>query len=145
MAHNDPYRPQPLKLWYWWATGAAFVWMLLGVGNYLLQVTTDPATLPADQQAILAAVPTWMIAFFALAVWLGLAGAVALIFRRKVAEPLLLASFVACAIQFTAYFIHAPLREAIGDGGLVIPVVILAITWTVYWFARHSRQRGWLR
>jgi hypothetical protein len=29
--------------------------------------------------------------------------------------------------------------------GLVIPVIILAITAAIYWFARHSRQRGWLR
>jgi hypothetical protein len=119
--------------------------MLLGVVNYLWQVTLDPATLPADQQAIMAAVPNWMLAFFALAVWIGLAGAVLLVLRRKAAEPLLLASFVACAIQFTAYFLHAPLREAMPSDGLVIPVVILAITWTVYWFARHSRQKGWLR
>jgi hypothetical protein len=24
-------------------------------------------------------------------------------------------------------------------------IVVTALTWTVYWFARHSRQRGWLR
>ena len=25
------------------------------------------------------------------------------------------------------------------------PVVVTVITWTIYWVARHSRQRGWLR
>ena len=54
-------------------------------------------------------------------------------------------ALIACAVQFSAYFVHAPLREVVPGDGLVIPVVILAITWTVYWFARHSRQRGWLK
>jgi hypothetical protein len=28
---------------------------------------------------------------------------------------------------------------------LLVALVVAALTWTVYWFARHSRQRGWLR
>ena len=145
MSGRDPYSPRPVAPWFKWAALATLAWMLLGVVNYLWQVTLDPATLPADSQAIMAAVPTWMLFFFAVAVWLGLAGAVLLVLRRKLAEPLLLASLLACAIQFTAYFVHAPLREAMPGDGLVVPAVILAITWTVYWFARHSRQKGWLR
>jgi hypothetical protein len=86
-----------------------------------------------------------MMFFFAVAVWVGLAGALLLLFRRKLAEPVLLASLLACAIQFTAYFLHAPLREVMPWDGLTIPVLILAITWTIFWFARHSRQKGWLR
>jgi hypothetical protein len=144
MTTEDPYAPRPVPRWFRWAALATLVWMLLGIANYLFQVSVDPATLPADQQAIMAAVPDWMVAFFALAVWIGLAGAVLLVMRRKAAEPLLLASLVACLVQFTAYFLHPPLREATPSDGLVVPVVVVAITWTVYWFARHSRQRGWL-
>jgi hypothetical protein len=141
--HHRP--PTPVAAWFKWAALATLAWMLLGVVNYLWQVTLDPATLPPDQQTFVAAVPDWMLSFFALAVWIGLAGAVLLVLRRKAAEPLLLGSLVACLIQFTAYFVHAPLREAMPRYGLVNPVLILAITWTIYWFARRSRQRGWLR
>jgi hypothetical protein len=145
MSNQHPTSQRPEARWFRWAALGTLAWMLLGVVNYLWQVTLDPATLPADQQAIMEAAPTWMMAFFALAVWIGLAGAMLLLLRRKAAEPLLLASLLACAVQFTAYFLHAPLREAMPGNGLVIPVIILAITAAIYWFARHSRQRGWLR
>jgi hypothetical protein len=145
MEEGKPYAPQPVAPWFRWAALATLAWMLLGCVNYLWQVTLDPATLPADQQQIVAAVPSWMMFFFAVAVWVGLAGALLLLFRRKLAEPVLLASLLACAIQFTAYFLHAPLREVMPWDGLTIPVLILAITWTIFWFARHSRQKGWLR
>ena len=26
-----------------------------------------------------------------------------------------------------------------------VDIVIAAVVWTIYWFARHSRQRDWLR
>lgn len=142
---TNPYSPRPLAPWFRWAALASLLWMLLGVANYLVQVTLDPATLPADQRAIQEAVPGWMLFFFAVAVWVGLAGGILLVLRRRFAEPLLLVSLIACAIQFTAYFLHAPLREAMPADGLVVPILILAITWTIFWFARHSRQRGWLR
>jgi hypothetical protein len=26
-----------------------------------------------------------------------------------------------------------------------VALATVLISWTIYWFARHSRQRGWLR
>lgn len=145
MTSDQDHAPRAVASWFRWAAWGTLLWMLLGVANYLFQVTVDPATLPTDQQLLLAAVPGWMLSFFALTVWIGLAGGVLLVMRRKAAEPLLLASLVACAVQFTAYFIDPGLREIVPADGLVVPVVILAITWTIFWFARHSAQRGWLK
>jgi len=39
----------------------------------------------------------------------------------------------------------APLRESMSANDLIVALVVTALTWTVFWFARHSRQRGWLR
>ena len=37
-------------------------------------------------------------------------------------------------------------RSDVGPNDLAeLVIVMAAITWTVFWFARHSRQRGWLR
>jgi hypothetical protein len=36
-------------------------------------------------------------------------------------------------------------RETSTANDLAVAVVIAASTWTIFWFARHSRQRGWLR
>ena len=145
MQMDDIYGPRPLARWYWIAAAASLLFMALGCLSYVMHVMLDPATLPLDERAVMEAVPVWMTAAFAIAVWVGLAGAVALVVRRKIAEPLLLVSLIAVLVQFSAYFVDPELRDAMPSDGLVIPIVIVLLTWTVFWFARHSRQRGWLR
>ena len=142
---DDAYGPRPLARWYWAGAIASLLFMAFGCMSYVMHVTLDPATLPIDQRAVMEALPVWMTAAFAIAVWVGLAGAVMLLLRRKLAEPLLLVSLVAATVQFSAYFLHGPLRDATSPDSLAIPIVIILLVWTIYWFARHSRQRGWLR
>ena len=36
-------------------------------------------------------------------------------------------------------------RENMSANDLLVAIVVVALTWTVFWFARHSRQREWLR
>ena len=51
------------------------------------------------------ATPTWMVAAYAIAVWVGLAGALLLLLRRKLAVPLLLVSLIAVIVQFSGLFL----------------------------------------
>jgi hypothetical protein len=145
MNEDDRYRTQPLARWFTWAAIAAVVWMALGCLAYLLDVTTDHTSLPADQRAMAEAVPLWMKAAYAVAVWVGLAGAVLLLLRRRLAEPLLLVSLVASVVMFSAFFLVRDLRENMSSDQLLVPILVVLLGWTIYWFARHSRQRGWLR
>ena len=145
MSEDDPHSPRPVARWFKPASIASVLWMMAGCVNYLYQVTVDPATLTLDQRAMLEAAPTWMYAAFAVAVWIGLAGAVLLLLRRKLAEPLLLVSFLAVLVQFSGYFLDPEMRQAIGSDQLLVPIIVVALGWTIYMFARHSRQRGWLR
>lgn len=145
MDRDEPYTAEPVHGWFKPAAIGSVLFMLMGCAAYLFEVTVDPATLPADQRAISDAAPTWMMFFFAVAVWVGLAGAVLLLMRRRIGETLLLVSLIAVIIQFSAYFIDPELREAMPADGMLIPILILLATWTIYWFARHSRQRGWLK
>jgi len=36
-------------------------------------------------------------------------------------------------------------RDLLTTNQIAVVLVIVALSWTIYWFARHSRQRGWLR
>ena len=144
MATDDQYAPQPLAGWFKFAAIGSVVWYMLGCANYLYEVMLDPATLPVDQRAMMEAAPTWMYAAFAVAVWVGLVGSVLLLLRKKLAVPLLAVSLVAVLIQFSAYFLDPELRESMSSDMLLIPIIVVAITWTVFWFAYHSRKRGWL-
>lgn len=142
---SSPYAPQPLKGWYWAGAIAVLLFMGIGVAGYLMTVTADRASLPADQQAMLAAQPTWMIACYAIAVWSGLPGAVLLLLRRKWAVPVLLVSLIGAVGTFLPYLVVPSVRELASEGDGAAAIIVIALCWTSYWFARHSQRRGWLR
>ena len=142
---DERFKPQPIARWYMAAAIASVLFMLVAVGGYVLDVTADPSSIPIDRQGLVEARPVWMVAAYAMAVWVGLAGAVLLVLRRKLAEPLLLVSLIAAAVTFLPYALVPAVRDNITTSDIAAALIVLAITWTIYWFARHSRQRGWLR
>lgn len=142
---DDPNAPRPLASWYYAGAIASFLFMLLGCGVYLLHVTTDPSALPVDERAAFLAIPAWVSGANAIAVWVGLGAAVMLLMKRGLAEKLMLVSLIG-AVTWLGGLIAVPAtRAAMTANDLAVVIAILAIVWTIYWFARHSRQRGWLR
>lgn len=142
---EDTYSPRPLAGWYMIAAFGALAFMLVAVAGYMIDVLTDPATLPLDQRVVAEARPAWAMGAYAIAVWVGLGGAILLFLRRKAAQPVLLVSLVAAVITFLPYAFVPSVRSNITTNDIAVAIVILAITWTIFWFARHSAQRGWLR
>jgi hypothetical protein len=142
---TDPYGPRPLAGWFMIAAIASLLFMGLGCIMYLTQVLADPNSIPLDQRAALAARPAWVTGANAIAVWVGLIGTVLLVMKRKAAEWVLLVSLIAVLAWLAGLLVVAPLREAMSANDLLVALVVTALTWTIYWFARHSRQRGWLR
>lgn len=142
---EDPYRQRPVAGWFIVAAVASLLFMGLGCISYLMHVFANPATMPLDQRAAYEAEPPWVTGAYAVAVWVGLLGAVLLVLRRRVAEWLLLLSLIAVLVWLAGLILVAPLRENMSANDLLVAIVVTALTWTVYWFARHSRQRGWLR
>jgi hypothetical protein len=142
---DERYTPRPIAGWYMAAAIASLLFMLVAVGGYLVDVTTDPATLPLDQRVVVEARPMWAMAAYAIAVWVGLAGALMLLVKRKLAQPLLLVSLIAAVATFLPYAIVPGVRDTITTNDIAVAVMIVIITWTIFWFARHSAQRGWLR
>jgi hypothetical protein len=68
-----------------------------------------------------------------------------LILKRRSAEALLLVALIAIAAWFAGLFVNGALRDLLSTGQIAVAIVVVAVVWTIYWFARHSRQRGWLR
>lgn len=139
------YAPQPLAKWYWLAAIASLLFMASGCWMYLTTVTVDPATLPLDQRNLIEAEPTWMVAAFAVGVWVGLVGTLILLARKKIAVPLLLVSLIATVVNFLPYAVLPQVRDLVTTNDIAVAVVVVLLTGTIYSFARHSRQRGWLR
>ena len=141
---NDEFAPRPIAGWYLPAAVASLLFMGLGCVIYLAHVLGDPTTMPLDQRAAFEAEPMWVTAAYAVAVWVGLAGTALLVMRKRLAEPLLLVSLAAVLVWLAGLLVVTELRESMSANDLLVAIVVTALTWTIFWFARHSRQRGWL-
>jgi hypothetical protein len=142
---DDEFTPRPVAAWYLPAAVASMLFMAFGCIMYLMHVLADPAVMPLEQRAAYEAEPLWVTTAYAIAVWIGLAGAVMLVLRKKLAEPLLMVSLAAVLIWLAGLLLVTGLRENMSANDLIVAIVVTALTWTIFWFARHSRQRGWLR
>jgi hypothetical protein len=139
------YERKPIARWYLIGAIVSLLFMALGCAIYVMHVTADPAALPLDQRAAYAAEPAWVTALNAVAVWVGLIGAVLLVMKRRLAETLLLVSFIATLLWLAGLLLVPALRDALSTNDVAVAVIVTLITGTIWSFARHSRQRGWLR
>jgi hypothetical protein len=142
---DDEFSPRPIAGWYM----AAAVVSLLLTGMfcvlYLMHVTANPGSMPLDQRAAYDATPAWVVGAFGVGAWVGAAGAILLILKRRQAEIALLVSLAGMLVWLAGSLAVGPLREAMSANDLLLIIAMIAVTWTIFWFARHSRQRGWLR
>lgn len=141
---DERFTRQPVAGWFMAGAIASLLFMGLGCVSYLMHVLANPNTLPLDQRAAYEAEPAWVTGAYAVAVWVGLAGTILLVMKRKLAEWALLLSLIAVLVWLAGLILVAPLRESMSANDLIVALVVTALTWTIYWFARHSRQRGWL-
>jgi hypothetical protein len=142
---NDRFGPRPVARWYMLAALASLLFMALGCAAFLAGILTDPASLPLDQRAAHEAQPLWLIVANGFAVAAGLGGSLMLVLRRQLAEPLMLASLAAVGIWLGGLLLVPRLRDTLGTDDIAVAIIVTLITWTIFWFARHSRQRSWLR
>jgi len=119
--------------WFWAVAVFALVWEGFGCAQYLMAVTQGVEALPG-----------WVMAAFAIAVWSGLAGAVALLMRRRRAVTFLLVSLAAALIQYGYVFVALPV-QVLGIGVVAVPIAVLVVGGLLLWFARDAARRGWLR
>lgn len=135
----------PVPAWFWIIAVLALLFEAFGCLMYYTQVSADPATLPVDQRAMWQATPAWMVAAYAVAVWVGLAGAVLLLLRRRHAVPLLLVSLIAVVVQFGGILVVPDLRDMVPPDAYAAPIAIFLIAYGIWHFSLHARKRGWLR
>ena len=130
--------------WFWAVAIGALLFEAAGAFLFANSLTLDPATLPLDQRAIFDATPQWMTIAWAVAIGSGLIGAIGLLMRRRFAEPALLISVIAVAVQFSGIFLVKQLRELTPEDHLLVPVVILVLAYALWQAAKLAHRRGWL-
>jgi len=142
---DDRFIPRPVAVWFTIAAFASLLFMALGCFGLMMHVIADPRTLPLDQRALMEAEPQWVLAASSFGFVAGLFGSIFLLLRRQQAERLLLVALMGLLVWLAGMFVTPRFRDLLSTNQIAIVLVIVAIAWTIYWFARHSRQRGWLR
>jgi hypothetical protein len=142
---DERFTPRPVARWYMAGAVVALLFGLLICFGYGVHLTTDPSTLALDERALYEAEPAWVSGAFGLTGAATAIGAILLIMRRKAAEPLLLLALAAVLVWFAGLLLVPQLRELLMDVEFAMAIAVVLITWTIFWFARHSRQREWLR
>lgn len=133
--------------WFWIVSGLALVWNLLGVMAYVMQVTMSPealAALPDAERALYETTPAWATGAFAIAVWGGALGCLALLLRKAFAIPVLGLSLGAVLVQMFHSFFMSKSFEVFGPGKMVMPIMVIVIAVLLVLFARKSKAQGWI-
>ncbi|WP_323788926.1 hypothetical protein [Psychroserpens sp.] len=130
-------------VWFWIIAVVALIWNGLGVMAYLTHALISDdmiAALPEEQQAeFLVEHPTWYTAAFALAVFCGALGCLALLIRKKWAFMLFLISFVTATIQ-QLYIIFT-----VEGASPVMPLMVIVVCAFLVWFSKKSIANGWIK
>lgn len=143
---NDAVTTSVPKMFYW-ISGAALVWNLLGVAAYIGQVTMSPenlAALPEAQRALYENLPAWVTSAFAIAVNAGALGCLLLVLRKALALPVLVVSLVAVLVQMYHSFFMSNAMEVMGAAAVIGPAFVIIIGIYLVWFANDAKSKGWI-
>lgn len=128
-------------------SSVALAWNILGIIAFLSFANMSPAALaekPAAEAALYAAVPVWATAAYAVAVFAGTLGCIALLFRKAIAFPLFVLSLAGVLVQMGHAFLVADTLDVLGPTSLAMPAAITAISVYLIVFSRSARTAGWI-
>lgn len=133
-----------------WIVGIlALLWNAFGCVDYVMTETGNAAYLanfPADQIAYFESLPGWLVAFWALGVWGGLAGAVLLLMRSRYSVWAFAASLLGAVVTFAYQMFVTQMPASMGEGAMaIIPWVIVAIAAFLLWYSWSMEKKGVLR
>jgi hypothetical protein len=135
--------------WFWLVASILLIWNLFGVMAFYMDVTAGPAgraAMPDYDRMLMESRPAWQLWAYAVAVWGGTFGALALLLRRRIASALFVVSAIGVVLSMGWALVATDL---IAVKGLVtaaaFPAFILAVALASIAVARSAARRGWLK
>jgi len=130
-----------------WIIGiAALIWNIMGVAAYLGQAyMTDEVlkALPDAEQLYYTNIPAWVTAVFAISVFAGFLGSVALLLRKSWAKILFIVSLIAVLSQFTYNFFIQDYMEVTIEKAFM-PIIVIGLAAFLIWYSQKSQDKGWI-
>jgi hypothetical protein len=133
--------------WHLWVVGIlALLWNAIGAMDYVMTQTKNEAYMSQftpEKLAYIYGFPTWVIVVWAIGVWGGVIGALLLLFRRRLAVWVLLASLLA-ALGTTIYnYILSNAMDLFGDAGsLIFTGLICLFALGLFLYARAMHKKS---
>jgi len=122
----------------------ALVWNLMGVVAYLGQTFMGQKTLfslSKSEQYYFSNMPAWVTAVFATAVFSGVIGSIAMLFKKKIATLLYSISLVSLLAQQVYNFLIQDFITISGMG-LILPLSTIIIGIFLLWYSYKMSKQG---
>lgn len=130
-----------------WIIGVVgLLWNAWGAYEYIMQAYNNEAHLAqytAEQVAFIESAPAWTTAAFAIAVFAGVLGCLAMLIKKKWAVILLLLSLLAVLVRMVWFFFMSNGVEVWGTGmGIGMSAVVILIAIILYLYAKKAAAKG---
>lgn len=127
-------------LWFWIVSGLGLIWNVYGVYQFLGTLRSTPESLQAmgmtaEQAQIYSSYPIWMTLAFAIGVFGGVAGCVALLLRHRIATTIFAVSLAGYIVLYIGDITEG-VFAALGMSQVIVLTVVVAIAAGLLWFSR---------
>lgn len=134
--------------WFWIVGVLALLWNLMGVSAYLMDAFMKEDIMSAlsdAQRSIFENQPAWITGAYAIAVFAGTLGCIALLMRKKWAKPVFWVSLVAVLARTVYYFFMTNATEVFDVvQGTIMPILVIIIAGLLIMLTKIASDRNWL-
>jgi hypothetical protein len=132
---------------FWIISAIALIWNLMRVNQYIQQAymtESFKAMYTEEQLAMITSSASWVTAVFAIAVFGGFFGALALLLRKKIAKILFIISLIGIVAQMYHNLFVIDSVAIYGPGAAIMPTMILAFALFLLWYSKFAEKKNWL-
>lgn len=134
-------------IWFWIVSVVALIWNLVGVTAYLSDAfmsVEDLGKMTQEYRLLYESRPAWATGAYAIAVWGGTLGCIALLMRKKWAKIVLWISLIGILAQNVYQFFLSNTFEVVGSEAMFLPIMVIVIGVLLVWFAKSSERKGYI-
>lgn len=134
-------------MWFWVVSILALIWNIMGVMAYLKDAFMSIEDLEKMTQAerlLFETQPAWVTAAFAIAVWGGALGCIALLMLKKWARSVFLISLMGIVVQMIYALFISNSFEVYGPGAVAMPIMVILIGIFLVFFAGMAKKKNWI-